>query len=164
MYGAAIYLAMANALFPATEESILYRSTANDILTEMAAKGNKVAGIRQKELDSLQSLLTELSKRADNSGLQTLTLATPELVEFGPGQQLQTRCNAQSTDIEQQDKLATFPTVSVEPNTLFSRFGDMRSPLPHQIEPLNNEFLDSIGISSYDFFNMIEQMGSQEEM
>ncbi|OAR01680.1 hypothetical protein LLEC1_02195 [Akanthomyces lecanii] len=157
-YGAAIYLAMANTLFPATEDSTAYSRTAQDILTEMTNKGNKIAAIRKRELDILQGLLAELSTRVENSGLQTLTLASPELAELCPRAQLQT---APPVHFE-QDKIGALSTVLHDSNTLLPFFGDMRSPIPLPMEPLNNEFLDNIGISSYEFFNLVEQMGSQD--
>lgn len=153
---------MANALFPATEDSTVCSRTAQNILTEMTNKGNKIATIRKRELDSLQTLLVELSTRAENSGLQTLTLATPELAEFTPGQQLQTARSVQLIHASQQDRVRVNGTALQGANTLQPLFSDMRSPSSHQMEPLNNEFLDNIGISSYEFFNLVEQMGSQD--
>lgn len=149
---------MANTLFPATEESTLYSRTADDILTEMAAKGNKVAGIRRKDLDALRELLNELSKQAESNGLQALSLTTPEMADLDPRQHLQTHL-LQSTDVQQQDRQTAFSTVP-DFNPLFPLSGDMFSPTPLQMEPLNNEFLDNIGISSYELFSLVEQMGN----
>lgn len=155
---------MANALFPATEDSTLYSRTAQDILNEMTNKGNKIAAIRKREFYILQALLAELSTRAENSGLQTLTLATPELAEFGPRQQLHASRPAQSTHASQQERVLAASTALQGANTLLPVFSDMRSPMSLQMEPLNNEFLDNIGISSYEFFNLVEQMGSQDAL
>lgn len=147
---------MANAVF-ATDESTLYSRTAADTLAEMASKGNKVAAIRRNELDDLQALLAELGKRAENSGLQVLTLATPEVATSEPRQQMQT----QLTDVQQRDSVSRF-LATPEPSALLSLSGDMQSPLPFQAEPLNNEFLDNLGISSYDFSNLVEQISHQD--
>ncbi len=155
---------MANALFPATEDSTLYSRTAQDILNEMTEKGNKIAAIRKREFYILQALLAELSTRAENSGLQTLTLATPELAEFGPRQQPHAPRSVQSTHASQQDRVLAASTALQGANTLLPVFSDMRSPMSLQMEPLNNEFLDNIGISSYEFFNLVEQMGSQDAL
>lgn len=147
---------MANAAFT-TDESTLYSRTAADILAEMASKGNKIATIRKNELDDLQALLAELGKRAEHSGLQVLTLATPEVAMSEPRQQTQT----QFTDVQQRDSVRRF-LATPEPSTFLSVSGDMQPPLPFQVEPLNNEFLDNLGISSYDFSNLVEQISHQD--
>ncbi len=162
-YGAAVYLAMANTLFPATDESTLHSQAAHAILDEMISKGNKVASMRKKELDHLQSLFSELSKRAEDSGFQTLTLATPELAEYGPQTLAQYQSQPQPSDAQHlQDKFGTPFASYPDPNLHIAASRDARSPQPFPTEPLNHEFLDNIGISSYEFLSIVEQMGNQD--
>jgi hypothetical protein len=160
---------MANTLFPATDESTIHSQTAHAILDEMISKGNKVASVRKKELDHLQSLFSELSKRAEDSGFQTLTLATPELAEYGPQTlaQSQSQPNSQTQPQapdahHQQDRFSTPFANYPDLNLHITASRDSRSPPSFPTEPLNHEFLDNIGISSYEFLAIVEQMGNQD--
>lgn len=175
-YGAAVYLAMANTLFPATDESTLHSQAAHAILDEMISKGNRVAAMRKKELDHLQNLFAELSRRAEDSGFQTLTLATPELDENGSQTQSQAQAQVQSHPTPQAQPQLPYPlhppyqlpgtpyASYAGPNPQLPNSRDGRSPPSFPTEPLNHEFLDNIGISSYEFLSIVEQMGNADNL
>lgn len=173
---------MANTLFPATDESTLHSQAAHAILDEMISKGNRVAAMRKKELDHLQKLFAELSRRAEDSGFQTLTLATPELAEYGPQTLSQTQTQTQTQSQPQSQptpqaqpqlpyplhppyKIPSTPFAGYpDPNSQLPTPRDARSPPSFPTEPLNHEFLDNIGISSYEFLSIVEQMGNADNL
>lgn len=147
-YGAAIHVAMANALFPHLDDCHTYYQRAHTILDEMVSKGNKVAEMRKLELVHLERLFGELSKRVERSGLQTLGLTTPpEDGQPGAGCEDGGGCEGEGTP----GVGGALPTP-----------GD--TELGSDLQPgiISNEFLDDLGISSYDFLSIVDQMGESD--
>lgn len=146
-YAAAIHLAMANVLFPRVPDSQTSSQDAHAILDEMVHKGNRLAEVRKTELAHLETLFQELGARIERRGLQTLTLSTsPDQANTGitndPGEEPQGRA---------------FPTDHEEIDSL-------HSPLPSALAqaPNHPELLDNIGISSYEFLSIVDQIGNQD--
>jgi hypothetical protein len=145
-YGAAIHLAMANALFPQEFDGKALSEKAHGILNGMISNGNRVAEVRRDELVYLESLFQELSLRAESCGLQPLTLCTPYGPEgpmnlVNPVQQWQEHID--------ESGMLTLPTTPGYP----------QSPEITNMQVPSVEFLDSIGISSAEFFGIVDQIG-----
>lgn len=148
-YGAAIHVAMANALFPHLDDCHTYYQRAHSILDEMVSKGNKVAEMRKLELIHLETLFGELSKRVERSGLQTLGLTTPPDTD---DQHRNAACEDESG--------GACPTPGVQ--TALPTPGDTELSSDLQTGIISNEFLDDLGISSYDFLSIVDQMGESD--
>lgn len=161
-YAAAIHLTMANTLFPHEADCQTYSEQARSILDEMVYKGNRLAAARKTELAHLEKLFGELAARIERRGLQTLTLSAPEHNENGNNENEDENENENGTDEgtnEQHEE--TTPTV---PTTIaLSATGDT-DPSPSDLPPIpsNLEFLDNIGISSYEFLSLVDQIGNPE--
>lgn len=136
-------MAIANVLFPHTVDSQTYSEEAHSILDEMISKGNKIAEMRKAELTHLETLLDELAKQAERQCLQTLRLSAPE-----------------GTGVEPVDDLDEGRHMMNHPPFALSMVRDSQfSPHIHP-EAMNNDFLDNIGISSYDFLSIVDQIGN----
>ncbi|KAK2609151.1 hypothetical protein QQS21_002233 [Conoideocrella luteorostrata] len=149
-YGAAVHLAMAKGLFPDTDEHQPYSEQVHSILGHMIARGNKVAELRKAEFSHIEYLFDELAKRAERSGLQTLTLVSPENIED--------ITITDSLDHRVEDEDPNAGPMALDQG--LPRLNAVGEPLLHP--PLiltNNEFLDDIGISSYEFLSIVNQMG-----
>ncbi|KAK2761328.1 hypothetical protein FQN54_001850 [Arachnomyces sp. PD_36] len=146
-YAAAIHLTMANALFPRVPESQTSSQDAHSILDEMIRKGNRLAEVRKKELAHLESLFQELQDRIERRGLQTLTLSTsPAQADGGT-----------ANDVSEDPQGGEFPP---EHEAIASLDPALSSVLPQG--PSNPELLDNIGISSYEFLSIVNQIGNQD--
>ncbi|RYP72060.1 hypothetical protein DL769_004547 [Monosporascus sp. CRB-8-3] len=148
-YGAALHLIMTNALFPGTDEHGYVQQTLA-LLDEMISKGNKVAEVRRAELVRLQGLCQELAIQSEQRGLETLNLAVPEGPEIVSD-------NAAGGGPQQAPPVPVARTVAMTPeDSLHS---------PSAVDPntgSNNEFLDNLGISSYEFFSLVNQLENQD--
>lgn len=135
---------MAHTLFPHADPSQTYNHDAHLILDEMIAKGNRLAAVRKSELSHLEMLFGELAARIERRGLQTLTLSSldNEIVDS-------------STEQQQQQLTTSTPGDEPIPFTV-----PTESDLPQT--PRDLEILDSIGISSDEFFSIVNQMGNPE--
>ncbi|RMJ22234.1 putative transcription factor [Aspergillus sp. HF37] len=151
-YAAGIHLTMANTLFPHASDGQSYSKETHLILDEMIYKGNRLAGTRKEELGHLEGLFRELEARIERRGLQTLTLTSPEqnVTEAG---------NTTNPSGEQQDGEVV---LAADQETVpLSEPGDCSQSIIPQT-PRDLEVLDNIGISSYDFLSLVNQMGSSE--
>ncbi|KAM0817413.1 putative Zn(II)2Cys6 transcription factor [Seiridium cardinale] len=179
LFGAAIHLTMANAIFPDFAESQPFhdRDAAHLLFDEMVNKGNKVAKARKAHLGHLELLFDELARKVQQQGLQPPAL-------FGPCRDL--RVETGGPDYENQQQ-ASIPHIRPQQQEIQLRIerglaiGDesasrttvagpsmMPSPIatahtvstfPDRLQsPGNIGFLDNIGISSDDFFNIVDQM------
>lgn len=137
---------MANTLFPHEGDGQTYSKEAHSILDEMSYKGNRVASTRKSELNHLEVLFRELAARIERRGLQTLTLSSPDKTESNTGNDIAS---------EQQDAMA-----SAEQEALALSVSGDQPVLPQT--PRDLEFLDNIGISSYDFLSLVNQMGNPD--
>lgn len=148
-YGAALHLMMANSLFPDATDKHSYSEEAHGILDEMIFKGNRLAAARKTELAHLEGLFGELTLRVERYGLQTLSLTTPE--------HLQNEIESVVPHIQ------AFP--SVDPNSDFhsSDISGCLDPSLSLAHPGGGvELLDDMGISSYEFLSIIEQIGGTD--
>lgn len=136
---------MANALFPRLAEGQDSTEGAYELLDEMINKGNKVAEARRNELLNLKRLFTELSTRIEERGLRTLTLPDMNFVDLHHGD-------------------AQFPaTPFTGSEAMSSSLAVTHAPLDaDQQVPCNTDFLDNIGISSYEFLSIVDQMGHSD--
>ncbi|KAE8346229.1 hypothetical protein BDV24DRAFT_176278 [Aspergillus arachidicola] len=144
----AIHLAMASTLFPHAAEGQTYSQEVHAILDEMIYKGNKLAAVRKGELAHLELLFKELVTRIERRGLQTLTLSSsPETEQHGPcdGEYQVGASTVQSEPID----LSLVGDTSTSPDVLHHTASDI-------------EFLDNIGISSYEFFTIVNQIGNSD--
>ncbi|OJJ42129.1 hypothetical protein ASPZODRAFT_20775 [Penicilliopsis zonata CBS 506.65] len=142
-YGAALHLVMANTLFSRATEGAEYIEKAHIILDEMISKGNRLAIARKTELAHLQGLFHELSIQIKHYGLQELFLTTPEQTdhdENGPDMHPHHQSSGQTLD--HYSKAQGSPSTAQLPNGV--------------------EILDEIGISSYEFLSIIEQIGGTD--
>ncbi|RAL16619.1 Zn(II)2Cys6 transcription factor [Aspergillus homomorphus CBS 101889] len=147
-YSAAIHLAMAQALFPLDPNEYGTRGieNAHSILDEMASKGNRLAENRSKELVYLEGLFGELAARIERRGLSTLTLkaSTSTAAPLPPPPPVYA-------------PVPHDPGSGGEPMDPF--WSSPSAPTPNTS---NMELLDNIGISSYEFLSIVEQIGRQE--
>ncbi|KAJ5218535.1 uncharacterized protein N7498_000634 [Penicillium cinerascens] len=145
-YGAALHLIMANTLFSHATEGPEYTAKAHAILDEMVAKGNRLAAARKTELTHLEGLFDEFAMRIKHYGLQELFLTTPDQSEnvtnIPPhhlSQMEQSAAHLQTPDTYDMDG---YPSTARLPNGV--------------------ELLDDIGISSYEFSSIIDQIGGTD--
>lgn len=145
-YGAALHLMMANTLFSHATESAEYSVKAHAILDEMIFKGNRLAAARKTELSHLEGLFHELAMRIKHYGLQELFLTTPEHTE-------------PLSDITAHHLAHAEPSVAnlQTPDTYEMHGYPSNARLPNGVE-----LLDDIGISSYEFLSIIEQIGGAD--
>ncbi|KAE8420921.1 Zn(II)2Cys6 transcription factor [Aspergillus pseudocaelatus] len=147
-YAAAIHLAMANTLFPHVAEGQTYSEEVHAILDEMIYKGNKLAAVRKGELAHLETLFKELATRIERRGLQTLTLSSP--TENGQPMSCSGEYQVGGSTVQTESiDLALVEDPSVSPDVLHHTASDI-------------EFLDNIGISSYEFLTIVNQIGNSE--
>ncbi|KNG91257.1 Zn(II)2Cys6 transcription factor [Aspergillus nomiae NRRL 13137] len=147
-YAAAIHLAMADTLFPHSTEGQNYSEEVHAILDEMIYKGNRLAAVRKGELAHLETLFKDLATRIERRGLQTLTLSSPTE-------------NEQPTPCDGEYQIGG-STVQTEPIDVSLVRDPSTSPdvLHHTTSDI--EFLENIGISSYEFFTIVNQIGNSD--
>lgn len=148
-YGAALHLMIANSLFPSATDRHDYHEEAHSILDEMIFKGNKLAAARKEELSHLEGLFSELTARVERYGLQTLTLTTPE--------HIRNEIESQQPDLQQFQSTAMNTGSNTGP---MSGYLDQSPSIPHFGGGV--ELLDDIGISSYEFLSIIDQIGGTD--
>lgn len=148
-YGAALHLMMANTLFPHAVEGQTYSGEAHCVLDEMISKGNRLAAARKTELTHLEGLFRELATRIERYGLQTLTLTTPN------------RAGDETIfdSFHEQHLDKTTTGAMLDTDALHGEEGSS-PPLHHLANGV--ERLDEIGISSYEFLSIIEQIGGTD--
>ncbi|KAL3457668.1 hypothetical protein BJX64DRAFT_302444 [Aspergillus heterothallicus] len=182
-YGAALHVAMAGTLFPNVTENQTCLQDAYAILDQMSQKGNKLAAARKAELVQLEHLFQELSVRIERRGMEALTLPLVPMVaqsDLGSqhdhnhhNNQQQQHPYASSVRLDSQHEDSVGLTTGTTNTTSTTNItAGMTIPLAMGVDPgspsdlgpeaSNVDFLDSIGISSYEFFSLVEQIGHQE--
>lgn len=172
-YGAALHLMMANTLFPHATDGQWFSEQAHSVFDEMIFKGNKLAAARKTELTHLEGLFQELAVRIERYGLQTLALTTPQNTEDGiemahlPTQQLQEPAADPTLHEHPQPDLHLHPGPAAvhshqhaDADAHVLQDPAPSSTLPHLANGV--ELLDEIGISSYEFLSIIEQIGKTD--
>lgn len=162
-YGAALHLMMTNTLFPHATDGQWYSEQAHSVFDEMIFKGNKLAAARKTELAHLEGLFQELAVRIERYGLQTLALTTPQDTDDG------TDLSNTPTHQLQDPVVDIHGHAHVHPPSLHPDPAAMHEPalpdpatLPSMHLTNGVELLDEIGISSYEFLSIIEQIGRTE--
>lgn len=170
-YAAALYLALSNALFSpsSADTDRAYSRAAHEILDELVLSGNRVAGARKHELARIEGLFQEFARRVEQEGLRLLTLSDQGLPD---ATQLNVDINT-NTPAEMGLGLVSAaalqtPSSSNAASTLFHGHGHGHGhghANPISVEPVDSapapagvEFLESIGISSYEFLSIVEQI------
>lgn len=148
-YGAALHLMIANSLFPSATDEHDYHQEAHSILDEMIFKGNKLAAARKEELSHLEGLFSELTARVERYGLQTLTLTTPEHIRNEMESQQSNLQQLQGTEMDPRFDSSQVPGC-LDQSPSMTHFGG------------GVELLDDIGISSYEFLSIIDQIGGAD--
>ncbi|KAL4884849.1 hypothetical protein BJY04DRAFT_214731 [Aspergillus karnatakaensis] len=151
-YGAAMHIIMAGALFPNVTESQTCIRDAYAILDQMVQRGNKLAAARKSELVQLEKLFQEMCARIERRGLEAMLLPEPALLE--------------PTSLDHSLRLDQHDDVTGLSGSLsipLSLPADPSSPSVLAQAP-NMDFLDSIGISSYEFFSLVNQIGHPESL
>ena len=160
---------MTRTLFPRVVDGEWCSQAAHGILDEMIRKGNKIAEVRKGELTHLEKLFQELAARIEQQNLQTLSLSrSPDdlVIINGPEQQYNT-VNWEQQQQQTEDGKG-FPTdISTDPGAIDlsivnpdAQPPDLPSALPQEASDL--DFLDNIGISSYEFLSIVDQIGGQD--
>lgn len=150
-----MHIAMAKAVFPnVTEgENENCMNDIHSILDQMIQRGNKLAAARKSELVQLEKLFQEVAERIERRGLETLTLPT-SLAPVPPPSELGSEF-MMAGRVERPQDSADLAACSVPLNSVPG------SPsVLAQASSLG--FLDSIGISSYEFFSLVNQIGQTE--
>ncbi|KAL4799571.1 hypothetical protein BDV19DRAFT_400798 [Aspergillus venezuelensis] len=174
-YAAAMHVMMAGALFPNVMEAqeFNYVRAAYEILDTMISRGNRLADARKSELVQLEMLFRELAGLIERRGMETLvlppapamsdsTVPAPEyFLRLGMENHVSDDAtaaggSASSLPVSGTDTIPGLTTGS-------SATGDPGSPSALAQAP-NLDFLDSIGISSYEFFSLVDQIGHPENL
>ncbi|KAL4969847.1 uncharacterized protein BDV14DRAFT_195379 [Aspergillus stella-maris] len=170
-YAAAMHVMMAGALFPNVMEAqeFNYVRTAYGILDTMISRGNRLADARKGELVQLEVLFRELAGRIERRGMETLVLPpAPALSDATvPEQFLRLGIENHIGDDATAGPASSLPVPGADTipdlTTGSSITGDPGSPSALAQAP-NLDFLDSIGISSYEFFSLVDQIGHPENL
>lgn len=176
-YAAALYLTLSNTLFfpsstdPDTEKDTdtdrTYSHAAHAILDELVLSGNRVAAARKRELSRIEALFDEFARRVQREGLRLLTLSDQGLTD---ATQLDVDIHTPveirlgTADTLQVPSLGA--TGSTGTSTLFHGHANPGpgtgtgpvDPVDPAAAPASVEFLESIGISSYEFLSIVEQI------
>lgn len=145
---------MANALFPSSTSTPDHSSsqTAHAILDEMILCGNRVAEARKAELSRIEGLFFQLAKRVEREGLRILTLSGRDAVEAASASQP----HPHPQPGEDQERAGE---ASVEDGLVSTSAGEGPAGLSAEgSEQGAFDSLDLIGISSYEFLSIVDQI------
>ncbi|BCS23913.1 Zn(II)2Cys6 transcription factor [Aspergillus puulaauensis] len=163
-YAAALYLTLSNALFfpSSADTDRAYSRAAHEILDELVLSGNRVAGARKRELTRIEGLFQEFARRVEQEGLRLLTLSDQGLPD---ATQLNVDINTNAPAEMGLVSAAALQTPSSSSNAASTLFHGHGHANPSSVEPVDSapapasvEFLESIGISSYEFLSIVEQI------
>ncbi len=168
-----------------------YSRDAHTILDELVLSGNRVAAARKRELIGIEALFDEFARRVQREGLRLLTLSSSgsdQAAGLSDATATQVNVNGNlNVDVDVNNTpvgmragevgLGTAGALQVSSSsntttsataTLFHGPGhgigpvdpvDSAAPAP---APASVEFLESIGISSYEFLSIVEQIDHPE--
>lgn len=143
-----MYLTMAKSLFRHTDDVESCSEQTHAILKIMISRGNKIAQMRQAEFIHIESLFSELVRRTEKNGLETLTLVTPDATDSA----------AKTGLFDNYFEQSSHGGSEVADSNLQSFLGDLEPVSQAQSEISANELLSDVGISSYEFLSIVEQM------
>lgn len=144
---------MATSLFPKETEGRWYRHEAHTILDDMIKRGNRVAEARKKELLYLETIFDAFTERINREGAAPLTLFDQQDVcssMMPRDEDVDEFCGAES--MAGQSSRSTSANFEMQHRLLVS------SPAP----PIGLDLSDTMGISSFDFYSIVEQMAPQD--
>lgn len=163
---------MTRTLFPRVVDGEWCSQAAHGILDEMIRKGNRITEVRKGELTHLEKLFQELAARIEQQDLQTLSLSRSpdDLVVINDSEQ---QFNTVTWEQQQQQQQPAedgkgFPAdITTDPETIDlsivnpdAQQPDLNPTFPQETSDL--DFLDNIGISSYEFLSIVDQIGGQD--
>lgn len=142
---------MATALFPLESEGHSYRRQAHALLDDMINKGNNLVEGHKRELLYLERLFDEFTERVERQGIQTLTLGDLEVTTRGT----HIFANGYSQEAPLDAGGSSDSTMISEPEHVVRLTS----------EPTTNlELMESMGISSYEFLSLVDEMGTQDAL
>lgn len=169
-YSAAVHLTMAKTLFPSSTQDRLYSENAHAILDELILWGNRVATARKQELSRIEDLFQKLAERVEQEGLLLLTLSDAAFnpdASAGPGS-FNTMAQSQYIPI---GRVSTADTVgpgavalppAASSAAAAAQQDNQSVPADTPATAANLDFLANIGISSYEFHSIIDQINNPE--
>ncbi|RJE19496.1 hypothetical protein PHISCL_08158 [Aspergillus sclerotialis] len=148
-FAAALHLTMANALFPSTSDDRSYRKDVHAILDELILCGNRIADARKQELSRIEDLFQEFIRRVDQEGLRLLTLSDSIIPD--------------NTAVNSQNGAQSGEASVTELGTVLQSSYREQQPVSVDASALAHaDFLDSIGISSYEFLSIVDQINNPD--
>lgn len=148
-YSAAVHLTMAKALFPSSTQERLYSQNAHAILDELIIWGNRIATARKQELTRIEGLFQKLAERVEQEGLRLLSLSGDTFSQHD------------SFNVTQQIEMGRTSVVDTGTGvTMQSSFQDTQSNPTDPSGTAGLDFLESIGISSFEFHSIINQINN----
>lgn len=161
---------MTRTLFPRVVDGEWCSQAAHGILDEMIRKGNRIAEVRKGELTHLEKLFQELAARIEQQNLQTLSLSrSPDdlVIINGSEQQFNTVSWDQQQQQQTEDGKEFATDITTDPGTIDLPIVNPDAQPPDLNPALSQEtsdldFLDNIGISSYEFLSIVDQIGGQD--
>ena len=152
-YGAALALIMAHFLFPDIVPDEAFLGETHSILDEMTSKGNRLAQVRQQELQRLDALFKELKRREDINANRTAAEDTASA--------------AMSATCVLEDTLTNSERLPNSQNSLKNFAGSSEAPM------FSQEVFDQgdvafngntlLGLSSDDMFLLADQIGLEDD-
>lgn len=138
---------MADALFPGVVNYQGCRQLTHQVLDELVARGNRIAGAKRAQLYHLETLCQELVARVQQQGHQTLHL-------FG--------IDGMGADLAGDGERTRDRLIPPECEHNGLAMGADPWHQLHSLQPnipSNADVLESIGISSEEFLHIVQQMG-----
>lgn len=166
LYGAALHLLIASAVFPgiASSQPCNFRDS-HLIFDELVRKGNRVAEARVSQLIFLETAFEEFATRAKQQGLQMPcwsgapvdTWTDVAAIIADPAQEHQRHTERQSQHAMQDvSGDMSFPAD-------VANFDGMPLSIGEDSQLSDNaQFLDNIGISADDFLDIVDSIGGME--
>lgn len=144
---------MARAVFPDLDNDRAYICQAYSILDEMISKGNRVAELRKRELIYLEDLCQDFSKESELRGLETLILPYPMGLDM----------ESEGNSTTQPDSITlTASDLSIPEHT--PEHMPFVGSVDEHTGSENLTVLEDIGISSDEFFSIVDQMGNWDHL
>lgn len=170
---------MANAIFPDTTEAQPFQSqeVIHSLFDEMAHKGNRIAQVKKAQLVRLETSFQELAAKVKQQGLQAASLSDPSgaQAEAPVTASAEQRQSAGSNREYVQGGIsplhaqgmgpdvcmnAASPSDAMSSTIMDTQLGgvSIEPSLTGSVQTPNIEFLENIGISSDEFFRIVDQM------
>ncbi len=143
-YAAALHLTMANSLFSPSSQDRTYSKAAHSIFDELISHGNRVAEARKANLTLIENLFQQFTNRVHREGLQVLTLTNRGDADTG------------WVHNDHRDHPGAASSTTEHETESQSSTNDMAQFSTEPLLPA--EALDHIGISSYEFLTIVNQI------